>query len=274
MFAFRAMDFLRMRYENAIQEFLEIPSICYYFFSDQRGTIDRACQIENDETYSIIADGSSVPLFYQVSLNDLIFHILQDFLNDTNTGSTKKMHFYWKLKKVYSLTYLYSPQYRERTSLRTNINTCLSLNLSNCFQIVDLTALENVHDVNISGCGLLVDISPLHRAHTVDLSRCWSVANVSALGNVHSLTLLDYKAGTRWGDWARWRDRVIDLTPLCNVSKLHLRGLFNFRRGYRLVYLDCNRNKSWIINCMDLDYTDEGLGSSMALDGTYRIERM
>jgi hypothetical protein len=71
------MDFLRTTYENAVQKFLEdvitkISSIYCYFFSDQQ-KIDRACQIDNDETYPMIADGSPVTLFYKVSLNDLTF---------------------------------------------------------------------------------------------------------------------------------------------------------------------------------------------------------
>jgi hypothetical protein len=56
----------------------------------------------------------------------------------------KKTHFYWILNKEYSLFYYNSLQYRESISLLTNVKRQLTLDLSDCSEIVDVNTLSDV----------------------------------------------------------------------------------------------------------------------------------
>ena len=82
----------------------------------------------------------------------------------------------------------------------------ISLNLSNCFGVTDVSALGKVHTLYLSRCSRVTDVSALGKVHTLDLYRCSGIINVrgqaqSALKNVHTLYLFsydNYNSTTSW----------------------------------------------------------------------------
>ena len=86
-----------------------------------------------------------------------------------------------------------------------------SLDLSDCAEVVDVSALGRVHSLNLTYCKYVVDVSALGRVHSLNLSYCTGVVDVSALGGVHSLDL--------WGC-----TRVVDVSALGSVHSLDLTG--------------------------------------------------
>ena len=53
-----------------------------------------------------------------------------------------------------------------------------SLNLSDCVEVVDVSALENVPDLNLSGCINITDITALHKVdQCLNLSGCLGLDN-------------------------------------------------------------------------------------------------
>ncbi len=50
-----------------------------------------------------------------------------------------------------------------------NPNKQLSLNLSNCNKITDVSMLGNVHTLNLEGCNQIRDVSMLGNVHTLNL---------------------------------------------------------------------------------------------------------
>jgi hypothetical protein len=157
--------------------------------------------------------------FHQIILNNDIFQHLKELLNDTYSGTNnllnasidfqelKKASFYWKLTKHYSLTYYCSSLYREHITMLINSKRQLSVNLSKCFGIIDVSVLGGVHTLNLSRCHRVVDVSALGHVHDLDLSGCRNLVDVSALGGVHKLNI---------SNWSR----VVDITALANVHTL------------------------------------------------------
>lgn len=86
------------------------------------------------------------------------------------------------------------------------LNKVYKLNLSNT-KVADVSALGNVHTLDLHSCKNITDVSALGSVHTLDL--CYTnVTDVSALGNVHNLNL----SGTK----------VVDVSALGNVHTLDL----------------------------------------------------
>jgi hypothetical protein len=65
----------------------------------------------------------------------------------------------------------------------------LSLELSDCTSVTDVSCFANIPDLNLCNCENINDVSSLSRVHTLDLSYCKGVTDVSSLKNVHTLTL-------------------------------------------------------------------------------------
>ena len=65
----------------------------------------------------------------------------------------------------------------------------LSLNLTGCPNITDVSALGNVHTLKLSLCQNITDVSALGNVHTLDLVGCNNITDVSALRNVNTLYL-------------------------------------------------------------------------------------
>jgi hypothetical protein len=119
----------------------------------------------NSDTNIMINNDNPIPLFYQVLTNDLTFQQVHELLNDTNIGVNylfnvsriyfqcmKKASFYWKLNRDYSLVYYKSAEYRERISMLIDTKSQVALDLSYCFEVVDVSILSEEYDVNLRGC--------------------------------------------------------------------------------------------------------------------------
>ena len=93
---------------------------------------------------------------------------------------------YWRLTKDCSKRYQKSKSFRLAAKGRVkDTSTQLSLNLSYCSNITDVSALEGVHTLNLSRCRNITDVSALGGVHTLNLSYCGNITDVSALGDVH-----------------------------------------------------------------------------------------
>jgi hypothetical protein len=86
-----------------------------------------------------------------------------------------------------------------------------TLNLLNCVEICDVSALGRVHTLTLFGCTGVRDVSALGRVHTLSLFGCTGVRDVSALGRVHTLDL-------------SWCTGVCDASELGSVYSLCLYG--------------------------------------------------
>ena len=53
-----------------------------------------------------------------------------------------------------------------------NPNKQLHLNLSCCDNIVDVSALGNVHTLDLTGCYNITDVRALRNVHTLNLTYC------------------------------------------------------------------------------------------------------
>ena len=97
---------------------------------------------------------------------------------------------YWRLTKDCSKRYQKSKSFRLAVKRRVkDTSTQLSLNLSWCDDITDVSALGGIHTLHLSRCSNVTDVSALGGVHTLDLSRCDNIKDVSALGGVHTLNL-------------------------------------------------------------------------------------
>lgn len=173
---------------------------------------NRSC---NDDSES-----NDIPLFDRVILNDLIFHKIEGFLNDTNIDANnllnvckkfeimKKEKFYWKLNRKYSAEYYHCSIFKIRLdSLLTSTRTQLSLTFKKTTdmgyyfdsegvqiqkrypEITDVNSLGNIHELDLSKCREVSDVSALGAVHILNISGCNRVTDVSALGTVYKLTL-------------------------------------------------------------------------------------
>ena len=85
---------------------------------------------------------------------------------------------------------------REKVERRVRRGGPHTLDLSNCRQLTNVSALEGcigLHTLNLSGCYNLTNVSALEGCiglHTLDLSFCVHLTNVSALAGCIGLRLL------------------------------------------------------------------------------------
>lgn len=160
-------------------------------------------------------------LFKLAILNDLIFEKLKDYIDDNNSicsllntlktfEGLKKLKFYWNINLTYSKKYYVGGDFKLKLdSIIDESWKQLSLNLSYCDEISDVSALGHVNSLNLSECRNVIDVSDLGSLHFLNLSHCNNVSDVSALGNVHSLDLS--------GSY-----NVDDVSNLRNVNPLNL----------------------------------------------------
>ena len=67
---------------------------------------------------------------------------------------------YYKFNKKYSLKYYYNEKFRK--SIQSEIpSNKLSINLSECHQIKDVSMLGRLYTLNLTGCNKITDISML-----------------------------------------------------------------------------------------------------------------
>ena len=90
----------------------------------------------------------------------------------------------------YSLKFYEDEEFRNRvlSSIKYPSNQ-LSLDLSYCDNVSDVSALGGVHTLDLRCCDNVTDVSALGKVHTLNLSCCDNVSDVSALGKVHTLDL-------------------------------------------------------------------------------------
>jgi hypothetical protein len=196
--------------------FLKVVELLLGKWADVEGTESRQGR---REVTNIIKTYRTTAFHLIISNND-IFQQLKELLNDTHIGTNnllnvsidfqelKKAHFYWKLTKHYSLTYYCSSSYREHITMLINSKMQLSVNVSRCSGIVDVSALGGVHTLDLHGCWGVLDVSALGHVHDLDLNSCDNLVDVSALGGVHTLNISHCR-------------HVVDITALVNVYTLY-----------------------------------------------------
>ena len=65
----------------------------------------------------------------------------------------------------------------------------ITLDLSDCTNLVDVSTLGNVKILYLKNCKSIKDVSALGNVQVLDLSFCTGITDVSALGNVRVLKL-------------------------------------------------------------------------------------
>ena len=151
-----------------------------------------------------------------------IFNYINEYTNINNLllscksfEQFKKKLYYWKLTKEYSKKFYYnidfhninfrkkilSKMFDSKKQLSLNLSACNgitdvstlsdvhALNLSWCYNIIDISALSGVHTLNLSFCNRITDVSALSGVHTLNLSHCHRIRDISALNGVHTLNL-------------------------------------------------------------------------------------
>lgn len=120
-----------------------------------------------------------VSLFITAILNEMVFEKIQGFQDDRNKDINNLLSvsrnfkllnmakFYWRLKYEYSWKYYIDNSFKSNlNSLITDKIPHLSLNLSQRMELIDVNTLNNIY--------------------ALDLSRCFNLINVTALSNVHT----------------------------------------------------------------------------------------
>lgn len=131
---------------------------------------------------------------------DSLFDQLQDYLNYDSINnllnaskklqSEKNSRYYLELNYEYSVEYHCKDTFRcQLNSMLTDVNKQLSLNFRYYDDLINVSALGNVHSLDLSHCINLVDVSALYNVQSLDISNCQQINNVSNLGNVLSLDI-------------------------------------------------------------------------------------
>jgi len=123
-----------------------------------------------------------------------------------------KPHKFYYMNMSLSLEFCFDEYFREIVRRSLIMDKQLSLNLSGCRNVVDVSALGGVHTLNLSGCNIS-DVRALGGVNTLTLCGCDNVVDVSALGRVHNLSLGDCN--------------VTDVNALGSVHTLNLSGCRN-----------------------------------------------
>ena len=156
----------------------------------------------------------------------LLFAILKKYIN-------------YKLNREYSLMYYDDILFRNIVLNKIfNPSKQLHINLSECDNIIDVSALGHIHTLDLTNCENITDVSALGNIHTLYLTGC-NITDVSMLGNVHKLVL-------------RCCYDITDVSALGNVYTLNLSNCYNITDVSSLgnvhkLYLDnCNLTISWV----------------------------
>merc|ERR1711998_701680 len=135
-------------------------------------------------------DGRGLIAMKRIPLD--VYRLIQDFCSlkelyrtDRFFWETRSFIYYHKLTKMCSLQYYISDVFRQKVQERVDdISRQLSLNLSHCDGIIDMSVLEGVNSVNLSHCSEIVDVSALRSFSSVNLSHCPGVKDMSILRDV------------------------------------------------------------------------------------------
>ena len=185
-----------------------------------------------------------------------------------------KKNRYITLSKTDSLNYYTDDEFRSSV-LSTIINPYyqLSLDLSYCDIVVDVSNLNNLNSLNLSGCKKIIDFTPLtniqnlnlsdtnvrftdnfENINTLILNRCINISDVSKLGSVKKLSL-------------EHCHNLSDVSALGNVEELSLlncHGLYDVSsliNNHILILKRChnvsdftNISKSKVLHTLDISY--------------------
>lgn len=197
-------------------------------------------------------------LFEVLISKDLIFQLLQGYLNTTFDGTNnllnasrrfqlmKKAKFYWKLNKEYSLKFFRTNGHRFKSklnSLHTDSKSQLSLKFPRFMKTTDVSQLQDMHAIDFGGSRKISGVSALQNVHSLNLKSCIGVPDnpnhiveiggvrqiyqvpidITTLGNVYQLNL-------------SFCDGVKDVSALGNVYELlrKCRRCRSFRQGAQI----------------------------------------
>merc|ERR1712022_20756 len=112
-------------------------------------------------------DGRGLIAMKRIPLD--VYRLIQDFcslkelyLTNRFFWETRSFICYHKLTKMCSLQYYISDVFRQKVQEKVDdVSRQLSLNLSHCDGIIDMSVLEGVNSVNLSHCSEIVDVSAL-----------------------------------------------------------------------------------------------------------------
>ena len=98
-----------------------------------------------------------------------------------------KPQLYWRLNQTHSWKYYEDEAFCALVYSRIeNISQQLSLYLSQCSRITDVSTLGGVHTLHLRNCYRITDVSALGEVHTLYLSECDGITDVSVLGRVYT----------------------------------------------------------------------------------------
>jgi hypothetical protein len=172
MISHEALSFYNFE-EFGILSFLFVNSIALRYMSTKKRQQSIVKAEKSNFKQNTVYNDSSVSLFYNVVLNDLIFQQLQELLN-TNISmkhtlfgmnnllnvskkfeNMKRANYCLKLNRWYSLKYRNSLQFRQYMSLLINSEKQLQLDCTEYYDISDIPALGEEPDIDISRCFFL-----------------------------------------------------------------------------------------------------------------------
>ena len=123
-----------------------------------------------------------------------LFYWVQEYVNINQlllTSSRMSRHWYqlyrWHLNARTSKRYLVDPS--PGLQCMDSPARQLRMHVSGDRDLVDMTALGNVHTLELHDCQSITDVSALRHVHTLTISDCQGVSDVSAVGNVRTVTL-------------------------------------------------------------------------------------
>jgi hypothetical protein len=138
----------------------------------------------------------------------------------------KRIFYYYRLNLESSKRYYIDPEFRDLIKSKVcDISKQISVNLSGCDEITDVSALGGVHTLDLFSCLNIIDVSALGGVHTLWLSGCSNITDVSALGGVHTLDLSYCSQITDvsalGGVHTLWLSRCSNITDVSALGGVH-----------------------------------------------------
>ena len=108
-------------------------------------------------------------------INNCINDEFIEFINDN-----KKLNFKYYKDNEFN---------KKINELCKRLNKKLKIDLSDCYNISDVSNLGSVHTLNLSGCNNISDVSKLGSVNTLDLIYCKKIKDIGLLKNTKELKL-------------------------------------------------------------------------------------
>lgn len=143
----------------------------------------------NDECTELMEKVSSIDSIFRHFQEFVDYKCINHVLNTTSLfKSTKSVFFYWKLNAAHSKRYYLEDAFKLTVkSVLTNPASQLSLDLSNCKEIIDVSIVGRVNNLSLRGCSKVVNGIYLGNVDTLDITNCYDIDDKSALRNVRNL---------------------------------------------------------------------------------------